>query len=49
MDVESCRRFVEKETWERNVMCGQAKIGIDLFKLKRKKGNFNIKNTLMQS
>lgn len=29
--------FMEKEYWERNFMHSQAKIGTDLFKLKRKK------------
>lgn len=28
---KSCRRFVEKESWERNLMCGQAKSGMDSF------------------
>ena len=31
---KSCGRFVEKESWERNLMCGQAKSGMDSFVLK---------------
>ena len=37
MDIKkkkSCGRFVEKESWERNLMCGQAKSGMDSFVLK---------------
>ena len=37
VDRESCRMLVEKESWKRNFMSGQAKIGMDLFKLKREK------------
>ena len=31
---KSCERFAEKEFWERNFMCGQAKIGMDVFVFK---------------
>lgn len=31
---KSCGRFVEKESWERNLMCGQAKSGMDSFVFK---------------
>ena len=37
---KSCRRFLEKESWEGNFMCGQAKIGMDLSFFK--KMSFNI-------
>lgn len=46
MNVKSCRRFVEKEFWKRNIIpCGQSWLRLDKFFIGFKKTH--IKNTLI--